>query len=81
MKEKFAYNKEIKKISKHRHLPKYLHNAKKKRQIMKESKFRKSKNVQLNNPDSNNNFLKKIVIIIDAKFANERKDKIMEVME
>ena len=52
LKEKFAYNKEIKKIAKHRHLPKYLHNAKKKRQIMKESKFRKTKNAELNNPGS-----------------------------
>ena len=50
LKEKFAYNKEIKRITKHRHLPKYIFNAKKKRQIMKESKFRKIKNVKLNNP-------------------------------
>ena len=41
LKEKFKYNPEIKRIAKHRHLPKYLMNKKKQRQEMKESKNRK----------------------------------------
>ena len=56
LKEKFQYNKDIKRISKHRHLPKYLHNAKKTKQIVKESRFRKLKNKELNNPGGKNSF-------------------------
>ena len=55
MKDKFKYNQEIKKIQKHQHLPKYLYNAKKKTQIMKESGHRKIENKELNNP---NDFVK-----------------------
>ncbi|CAD8175617.1 unnamed protein product [Paramecium pentaurelia] len=50
LKEKFKYNSEIKRIAKHRHLPKYLMNKKKQRQEMKESKNRKQRNAELNNP-------------------------------
>ncbi len=49
MKEKFKYNKEIRKIEKHRHLPKYLVSAKTKKHIMKVSKYRKMKNQEINN--------------------------------
>ena len=53
LKERFKYNKEIRKIAKHRHLPKYIYNAKHKNQATKESKYRKLKNMQLNNPAGN----------------------------
>jgi len=68
LKEKFKYNKEIKKISRHRHLPKYIYNAKQKKHIAKQPKYKKLKNMQLNNPS-------------DAKVVNERKDKIVEAIE
>jgi len=83
LKEKFAYNKEIKRISKHRHLPKYIHNAKKIKQISKESKFRKLKNRELNNPGGKMIFFENFsnAIFVEFKYENERKDKILEVME
>ena len=82
LKEKFQYNKDIKRISKHRHLPKYLHNAKKTKQIVKESKFRKLKNKELNNPGGNLDiFSLTKFLFVEVKYENERKDKILEVME
>jgi len=49
LQEKFGYNKEIRRIARHRHLPKYLVNAKNVRQVQKESKYRKMKNMEMNN--------------------------------
>lgn len=49
LKAKFKHVAEIKRIQKHRHLPKYILNAKKKKQEQKESKFRKQENQQFNN--------------------------------
>lgn len=48
--EKFKYNKELKKLSAS-HMPKYLHTARRKQQIMKEANFRKRENVEYNNPE------------------------------
>lgn len=48
--EKFRFNKQIKRLKKE-HMPKYIYNARKKFQIMKESKFRKQENMELNNPN------------------------------
>ena len=48
--KKFKYNKEIKKLQKG-HMPKYMYNARRKKQIMKESQFRKRENVEYNNPN------------------------------
>lgn len=47
--EKFKYARQIKDLKK-THLPKYLLNAKHKRQVMAESKHRKMENLQYNNP-------------------------------
>lgn len=69
MKEKFRYNKEIKKIQKHQHLPKYIYNAKKKSQIMKESRFKKMENQELNNPN------------IFVKPKPERSAKVVETID
>ena len=46
--EKYQYNPEIKKIKRHKQLPKYILNKKKELQIQKESRFRKQKNVEMN---------------------------------
>lgn len=46
--DKFKFNRKIKDLKK-THLPKYLLNAKRKKQIMSESKHRKIENMQANN--------------------------------
>jgi WD repeat and SOF domain-containing protein 1 len=46
--EKYQYNPEIRKIKRHKQLPKYILNKKKELQIKKESKYRKQKNKELN---------------------------------
>lgn len=46
--EKYQYNPEIRKIKRHKQLPKYILNKKKELQIQKESRFRKQKNVEMN---------------------------------
>ena len=46
--DKFKYNPDVKRITKKRNLPKYLVNQKNVRHIQKESKFRKTKNLELN---------------------------------
>lgn len=51
--EKFKYSKKVKGLKK-AHLPKYLLNAKRKKQIMSEAKHRKIVNSELNNPDEYN---------------------------
>jgi hypothetical protein len=48
--KKFKYHKQIKTIKKS-HLPKYVLTAKKKKQIQKESRFRKLQNQRLNNAE------------------------------
>jgi len=68
LKDKFQYNKEIKRIARHRHLPKYIFNAKKRRQVQKESQHRKQKNMEIHNPGQ-------------SKHVNERKDGILDLIE
>ncbi len=46
--EKYQHNPEIRKIKRHKQLPKYILNKKKELQVQKESKFRKFKNKELN---------------------------------
>lgn len=46
--DKFKYNPEVKKIVKKKNVPKYIVNQKNVRQIQKESKFRKQKNLEMN---------------------------------
>jgi DDB1- and CUL4-associated factor 13 len=46
--QKFKYNPEVSKIKKNKNLPKYIVNNRNVRQIQKESKFRKMRNVELN---------------------------------
>lgn len=47
--DKFKHNQEIKKL-KRGHMPKYIYNARKKKQVMSESKYRKIENMEFNNP-------------------------------
>lgn len=47
--EKYKYNPEIKKIKRHKHLPKYIVNRKNVLHIKKQTKHRKIKNMLLNN--------------------------------
>lgn len=49
LKKKFKHNSEIKRIIRHRHLPKLLMKKQKKRQETKESKHRKKENMRMNN--------------------------------
>lgn len=47
--ERYSNVREIKKIARHRNLPKYILNANKKKQIQKESKFKKQENRKIHN--------------------------------
>lgn len=47
--DKFKYNQQIKKL-KRGHMPKYVYNARRKKQVMTESKYRKIENIEFNNP-------------------------------
>ncbi len=49
LKKKYKHNTEIKRILRHRHLPKLLVKKQKNRQISKESKHRKAANMRANN--------------------------------
>jgi DDB1- and CUL4-associated factor 13 len=49
LKKKYKHNTEIKRILRHRHLPKLLVKKQKTRQIQKESRFRKDENMRANN--------------------------------
>ena len=49
LKKKYKYNQEIKRILRHRHLPKFIVKKKKVKQIQKESKHRKLENIRSNN--------------------------------
>jgi WD repeat and SOF domain-containing protein 1 len=49
LKKKFKYNQEIKRILRHRHLPKFIVKKKKVKQIQKISKHKKLENIRANN--------------------------------
>ena len=49
LKKKYKYNQEVKRILRHKHLPKYIVKKNKIKQIQKESKFKKQENVRANN--------------------------------
>lgn len=49
LKKKYKYNPEIKRILRHKHLPKFILKKSKVRQIQKESKHRKLENIRTNN--------------------------------
>jgi len=49
LKKKYKYNSEIKRILRHRHLPKVLVKKAKVKQIQKEARFRKDENMRANN--------------------------------
>lgn len=61
LKKKYKHNSEVKRILRHRHLPKYIVKKKKVKQIQKVSKHRKMENVRANNRPE------------DAPFVAERK--------
>lgn len=46
--DKFKNSNKIRRIARHRHLPKYLVNAKNRRQVQTEKRFRKQHNVEVN---------------------------------
>ena len=49
LKDKFQNVGEIRKITKHRHMPKYILNSKKRKQVQRTSKIRKLQNQEVNN--------------------------------
>ena len=49
LKKKYQNNKEVKRILRHRHLPKLLVKKQKIRQVKKEARFRKDENMRANN--------------------------------
>ncbi|KAL4477426.1 hypothetical protein ABPG74_002576 [Tetrahymena malaccensis] len=49
LKEKFKYNQDINKVQRKQHLPKYIQNAKRRKQEQKQAKHRKIENMELNN--------------------------------
>lgn len=61
LKKKYKYNSEIKRILRHKHLPKYIVKKNKVKQIQKEAKFKKLENIRANNRPE------------DAPFVPERK--------
>ncbi len=61
LKKKYKYNQEIKRILRHRHLPKFIVKKKRVKQIQKISKHKKLDNVRRNNR------------LEDAPFIAERK--------
>lgn len=66
--QKFKYNQEVKKL-KREHMPKYIYNSRKKKQVMNESKYRKMENMEFNNPN-------------DLKFFKKEKvSKIVKTLE
>lgn len=69
LKKKYKYNGEIKRILRHRHLPKFIVKKKKVKQIQKESKHRKMENIRSNNR------------VEDAPFIPERKKDLDTVQE
>jgi DDB1- and CUL4-associated factor 13 len=65
LKKKFQYVPEMRRLLKHRHLPRYLFRQKKIKQIQKESQYRKAKNVQAHTRPENLELIpekKKVVI-------------------
>eukprot|EP00830_Metopus_es_P012368 TRINITY_DN2713_c0_g1_i1.p1 TRINITY_DN2713_c0_g1~~TRINITY_DN2713_c0_g1_i1.p1 ORF type:complete len:462 (-),score=67.91 TRINITY_DN2713_c0_g1_i1:109-1494(-) len=50
LKKKYFHNKEIRRILRHRHLPKFIWNKNRKKQIQKNAKFRKEDNIRMNAP-------------------------------
>lgn len=69
LKKKFKYNNEVKRILRHRHLPKFIVKKKKVKQIQKESKHKKLQNIRSNNR------------VEDAPYVPERKKDLDVVME
>ena len=57
LKKKFKHNTEIKRILRHRHLPKLLVKKQKTRQIQKESRHRKAENMRANNRPEDKPFI------------------------
>mmetsp|Transcript_5720 Transcript_5720/g.5203 ORF Transcript_5720/g.5203 Transcript_5720/m.5203 type:complete len:228 (+) Transcript_5720:697-1380(+) len=49
LKKKFKYNKEVNRILRHKHVPKYVVKRNKIKQVQKESKHRKEENIRANN--------------------------------
>ncbi len=50
LKKKYQHNNEIRRILRHRHLPKFIWNKQKKKTIQKEAKKRKEENIRMNAP-------------------------------
>lgn len=69
LRKKYKHNVEIKRILRHRHLPKFIVKKKRVKQIQKESKHKKMENVRSNNR------------VEDAPFIAERKKDIEALQE
>lgn len=67
LKKKYKYNQEVKRILRHRHLPKFIVKKKKVKQIQKQSKHRKLENIRANNRPEDAPFIPERKKDLDAK--------------
>ena len=67
LKKKYKYNQEVKRILRHRHLPKFIVKKKKVKQIQKQSKHRKLENIRANNRPEDAPFIPERKRDLDAK--------------
>ena len=68
LKKKYRFNSEIKRILRHRHLPKLLVKKGKNRQVQKEARFRKDENMRANNRVEDRPFVPQRKVDMDPKF-------------
>ena len=68
LKKKYKYNSEIKRILRHRHLPKVLVKKAKVKQVQKEARFRKDENMRANNRPEDRPFVPQRKVDMDPKF-------------
>lgn len=68
LKKKYKYNTEVRRILRHRHLPKILVKKAKTKQVQKESRFRKDENMRANNRVEDRPFVPQRKVDMDPKF-------------
>jgi len=66
LKKKYKYAREVKRILRHRHLPKLLVKKQKLRQVKKESRYRKDENMRANNRVEDRPFVPQRKVDLDA---------------
>jgi WD repeat and SOF domain-containing protein 1 len=68
LKKKYKYNKEVKRILRHRHLPKLLEKKAKQAQVKREARFKKDENMRANNRIEDRPFVPQRKVDMDFKF-------------